>query len=112
MAVDNPRVIDAVGLEKQTGNVILTISDHLEWDADNEHVLMLQEKINAYLAFVESGEILESYPKAKSKTCVISVIALYHPNETGLRFLECARNTLEGVGIEFRFQQKHFNSPP
>ncbi|MFT4926244.1 MAG: hypothetical protein ACI8WB_002342 [Phenylobacterium sp.] len=26
---------------------------------------MLQEKLNAYLSFVESDEILESYPDAK-----------------------------------------------
>lgn len=47
------------------------ISDHLDWDDELEHIHALQEKINAYLRFVESGEILGKYPQAAGKTPVI-----------------------------------------
>ena len=38
-------------------NVVLTITDHLEWDIENEHLLILQDKINAYLGAIEDGEL-------------------------------------------------------
>jgi len=55
MSVEQRKVIDFVGISKADGRAILTISDHLPWLADNEHLLILQDKINDYLAFLESG---------------------------------------------------------
>ena len=57
MAVDQTRVVDTVGLETETGAVILTIYDHLDWSDTLAHQTVLQEKINTYLLFIESGEI-------------------------------------------------------
>lgn len=49
MSVDNPNVIDFIS-EQDDDKVVLTISDHLEWDdEDNNHLYLLQEKVNAYL---------------------------------------------------------------
>ena len=62
MTIDQTGVVDFIGIDT-AGNVRLTISDHLEWDVNTkEHLFQLQEKLNCYLAFVESGEILETYP--------------------------------------------------
>ena len=55
MSVENSQVIDAISINPQDV-VVLTISDHLEWDEENEHLLLLQNKINAYLGVIESGE--------------------------------------------------------
>jgi hypothetical protein len=59
MSVENNEVIDVVSVDKQ-GNAILTISDHLEWSEDNEHLLILQTKINTYLGSIESGELFDA----------------------------------------------------
>lgn len=64
MSVENTQVIDLIGFEESTGKVILTIADHLPWD-DSEHLPLLQKKLISYLAFIESGEIYESYPRAR-----------------------------------------------
>jgi hypothetical protein len=37
----------------------------------NEHLLILQDKLNSYLRFIETGEIFESYPAAKNSSLVI-----------------------------------------
>jgi hypothetical protein len=110
MSVEQTNVIDFISKD-QDGNVVLTISDHLEWDDQNEHLLVLQKKINAYLAFIESGEIDEQYPDAKTRKRVIKVVALYHPNEMGEKFLSQVKEIIEGAGFSFKFEQKHFNSP-
>ena len=75
MSIDQTNVVDAIGVDNATGDVVLTIADHLEWTgSDNEHLLLLQEKLNTYLSFVESGELLEAYPDAKGRTVLIDVV--------------------------------------
>jgi len=99
MPVDNPNVIDAVGVLPAENQVVLTIFDHLEWnDADN-HLLTLQAKINRYLAFIESGELLEKYTAAADRQMRVDVCCQYAPSSDGERFLERARIVVEGAGF-------------
>jgi len=104
MGVDNTSVIDFVSINQQ-GVVVLTISDHLEWDSENEHLLLLQEKINAYLGTIESGEIYESYPSAVDKEFEISVAVKYSPDKTALEFFEKVRIYLLSCGYGFSYCQ-------
>jgi hypothetical protein len=46
MSVEDKTVIDIITTDKQ-GMLVLTISDHLEWDDENGHLLLLQDKINS-----------------------------------------------------------------
>jgi len=34
----------------------------LEWDGDNEHIFLLQEKINACIMAIETRQLNEKYP--------------------------------------------------
>ena len=99
MPVDNPEVIDAIGLLEAKGEVVLTIFDHLEWDDANEHLLILQEKINRYLVFIEGQELLEKYPAAAERQVRIDVCCQYGPSSNGERFMERARVVVEGAGV-------------
>jgi hypothetical protein len=110
MSVDQISVVDVVSLN-EAGEVILTISDHLPWDEKNEHLLILQEKINRYLVFVESGEICAKFPESKAKKVIVSVVALYPPTEAANQFLIQVGQIVEAAGLGFEFRQKHFNSP-
>jgi hypothetical protein len=56
VSVEQFDVVDVVSIDKKTGHVILTISDHLDWSNSVEHQTILQAKLNKYLAFVESLE--------------------------------------------------------
>ena len=44
MSVDQLDKVDFISKTSE-GNVELTISDHLEWDDKNEHLLILQNKV-------------------------------------------------------------------
>ncbi len=103
MTIEQTKLIDIIGIENATGKVHLTISDHLPWDSQNHHLLLLQEKINFYLAFIESGEIYESYPDSKNREFVIVIKLLFQPNGDGVHFLDLAKQTIEGAGFEFSF---------
>jgi hypothetical protein len=100
MSIDQANVVDFIGIEGSS--VVLTISDHLGWDDEDEHLLALQEKINAYLRFVESGEILDTYPQAAGKTPVINVVMHVPPSPGGSEFLDRIRSILTDAGFKLR----------
>src|SRR5688500_18168770 len=59
MTIVQTGVVDWMGIEKGTGHVSLTVVDDLDWNDEQNHLLLLQEKLNTYLAFIESGEVFE-----------------------------------------------------
>lgn len=102
MSVENLEVIDVVHTDKND-NVVLTISDHLEWDKNNEHLITLQNKINYYLGTIEGGTLQEKYPDAKNRHIIINVVAQYPPHKVGEVFLERTKKILESAGYGFSF---------
>jgi len=104
MSVEKAGVIDAIGVEKNSGKVILTISDHLGWEDESGHLSTLQAKLNSYLAFIESGEMLESYPDARGRDVIIDVVGKDLPTPNAERFLEKAGKELARAGLVLRFK--------
>ncbi len=100
MTVEQTNIIDLIGTDK-SNQVILTISDHLEWD--NEHLLILQEKINTYLMFIESGQIYTSHPAAKEKKIIIRTVFKYVPDDNGLKFLQACDEIIANAGFKFEY---------
>jgi hypothetical protein len=99
MTVEQMNVIDLIGTDRETGDVILTISDHLDWSDSVEHQRVLQEKLNKYLAFVERGEIFERYPDAKDRLVMFRVVFKYRPDRSGRLFLKKAKEIIEDAGF-------------
>lgn len=106
MSLEQTKIIDFIGIEQTTGNLILTISDHLDW-SDNlqePHIGILQDKLNTYLSYIESGQVLKDYPNAKNNKIVISIVGKFEPSNKGLHFFNMVRDTLEKAGYGFRFE--------
>lgn len=59
MSIKQTRVVDWLGIEKGSENMSLMVVDDQDWTNEQEHLLLLQEKLNTYLSFVESGEVFE-----------------------------------------------------
>ena len=104
MSIDQTGVVDLIGVDNKTGDVVLTITDHLPWESDvNEHLLLLQEKINAYLSFVESGEIEDAYPDAVGRSVVIQVAGKFELEQQAKLFYSRAESIVKGAGMQLRF---------
>jgi len=104
MSVEQLDVVDIVSIDKNTGHVILTVSDHLDWSDTIAHQRTLQAKFNKYLAFVESGEILTGYPDARDRPVAIKVVFKHRPDEDGWRFLAKAKEIIESAGFSLRHE--------
>lgn len=111
MSIEKKDVIDFISVDAN-GNAVLTISDHLPWDQENEHLLLLQDKLNSYLGAIEDGQLYDSYPKAKNRNIIIRIVALHNPNGDGQIFLERVNEILASAGYGFEFRQKSFPDTP
>lgn len=104
MSVEQLDVVDIVSIDRRTGQVVLTISDHLDWSDTVAHQTLLQAKLNKYLAFVESGEILTRYPDARSRPVIIKLVLKYKPDREGFGFIARAQKVIEAAGFAFRHE--------
>ena len=102
MSVEDAKVVDAIGVERESGDVVLTITDHLDWSDEQAHLLVLQEKLNTYIRFIESGEIDESYPDAVGRPRVIDVVTQHKPSAGAREFFATVTTVLREAGIALR----------
>ena len=109
MSIDQERVIDYILLGPQTEAISLIITDHLEWSGnedehehDHEHMFKLQEKLNAYLRFVESDEIYETYPHLKGRSIIIEVLCKFPLSDRAQNFYNMICPVIEGAGMKLR----------
>ena len=104
MSIDETDTVDFIGIESASGLVVLTISDHLDWVDSGAHQRQMQSKINTYLKFAASGEMLASYPDAAGRDLLIAVKARHQPDEAGHDFLDRVRAGLKTMGLAFRYE--------
>ena len=104
MTVEEPGKIDFTAFDPQSGEMCLVISDHLDWTEQGEHLLLLQSKLNSYLAFIESGEIYTKVPKASGRKIVIEVMGKFPLSEEARRFYQLAGKAIEDAGFSLRFE--------
>jgi len=103
MTIEEAQVIDIISTAKDGRSVTITATDHLEWGG-KEHLMKIQEKLNSYLAFIESGEIFESYPDSKGKQININIICKYPPDAEGIKFLNLCKGSVENAGFQFCYK--------
>ena len=106
MTVEDIDTVDFTAVDKASGEVFLVIVDHLDWDEKTEldHAWKLQEKLNAYLRFLESGEVYDSLPAARGKEIDIRVVGKYPLNEMGKAFFQQAEKIIKGAGFRLKFE--------
>jgi hypothetical protein len=105
VTVSQTGVVDWLGIEKGSGAVSLTLIDDLDWNDERSHLLHLQEKLNAYLAFIESGEVYESLQRdlghqvPTSTPIKITILAKFDLTPQSRAFLNHATHTLRTGGL-------------
>lgn len=103
MSVVDTDSIDAIGLDKEARRVFLSIIDPLVWDQENVHLFTLQEKINTYLHFIESGELLKAMPDSEGFDIAIELILKHMPTDEAITFFDKSMQILFDKGIVFVF---------
>jgi hypothetical protein len=104
MSIEQTDVVDVTTIDKVSGDLWLTISDHLPWGGnEGEHLVLLQSKLNAYLRFIESGEVFEKMPDSRERGIVINLVGKFPLSEGAEIFLSKARVAVECAGLRLQF---------
>lgn len=83
MTIEQTQTVDFVSVDAMSGAVVLTIADHLGWDDQSRHLQLLQDKLNAYVAFIEGGELTATVPDAAGRQVIIRIRSKYPPSAHG-----------------------------
>jgi hypothetical protein len=101
MSIENSEVIDGIGTSKDSGDVVLLISDHLTWDDEPGHFSMLERKIGKYVQFTMSPQLVVAVPDARARRVRIELVCQHRPTELAERFLVAAAEQLKGMDLGF-----------
>jgi Family of unknown function (DUF6572) len=101
VSIEDTNQIDLIAVRPGSPVVSLVINDHLDWDDVGAHCLLLEEKLNAYIAFVESGQLARQHePELPADYTVEVHLAAQHPPPRAARpFLARAGQILAAVGM-------------
>lgn len=105
MSVRKVNVVDVLRIENGAGGIVLDLIDEEDWSDVHGHLLALQEKLNSYLAFIESGEVYEQLEASGQKVTPgtlpirVDVHARCPLHPHAQRFLEYVIRTFEGAGF-------------
>ena len=98
MSIEDADVVDFICVGA-SGDVELTIADHLDWEDTERHIELLQNKIYRYLDFIESGELCQSNPAAAGKQVVIRVRAKLSRAPRAIEFFDFISRVVEERGV-------------
>ncbi len=100
--IDQTKVIDFLSIGKIDGKIYLTISDHHDWKDPVNHIFLLQEKLNSYLAYIESGEIFEDNPSRKGREIVIDLVIKHQIPKKYEYIYNIADKVIGDAGFKFK----------
>jgi hypothetical protein len=105
MPLEVANKVDAIGIDVESGEVVLTIADSWDWRDEPTHLHALQMKFNSYLDFIETGQLLESYPSAEGRNVTICIVFRMAPTESAQQFLATAIKVAAENGCRLIWQQ-------
>jgi hypothetical protein len=104
MTIEQIDMVDFVTIDRVSGDAWLTISDHLPWDTEEgHHLVLLQDKLNAYLRFIESGELTAKFPEAIGRSVGIRLVGKFHLSAQGSRLFELSKAAITKAGFKLQF---------
>lgn len=65
MNIEYTDTIDGLAFKQETSSLILLLADGMDWLDINRHLLLLQDKLNTYILYIESKQYEEKYPNVE-----------------------------------------------
>ena len=92
VGVQNPWVIDAI--EGAGERVVLKMIETRPWDEAFDRMFQLQEKFNAYMAFILDGEMRADFPELLGRPVCVVLECLDYPPDAVVDFLQKVREQM------------------
>lgn len=104
MTIHQGEIIDYIGVDKSTDQLVLSIIDDADESIDCiEHIDLLKNKLNSYMHFINSGQnnLNENYA---NREVIISIFLKSQPAKKVEQFLIDVGSHIRGLNIEFKYQ--------
>jgi len=100
MTVEKINEVDGLAFDDKNNELILLITDHLEWDDETTHLNILQNKINSYLSFIENEQYKEIYPDCLIENYLLKIAFEYDVSQKCIDFLSYVANQIKPLNIK------------
>jgi hypothetical protein len=98
--VQNPRVVDLIRPDA-AGGVELLMLETRPWGSDPLQLAQLEEKLNAYLGYVQTGALAREYPHYAGGPVRFRLECAAPPDGDAARILTAMREFCASDGIAF-----------
>jgi hypothetical protein len=99
---DRVGVIDMIAHDPKKDEAVLVMNETEPWNGSDERLFQLQERFNAYVAFLLDGEFAEWDPKLARKRARIEVRCAHVPDARALDLFGQIHDQLAHQEIEVR----------
>lgn len=106
MSVLETDLIDYVYVNDGDDTPVLVVSDPLSWrpPEDETHLDVLREKLNAQIAFVETGQIKTVWPPYSGGLVRVEVVARHALTQAAEEFYGLARRVMREANMSLEFK--------
>lgn len=99
--VHNPRVVDLITLDDETGEVVLAMLEERPWGSDPQQLRQLEAKFNAYLEYVLGGHMGKQYPDYAERAVRIQLDCAENPRPEDGAFFTAMSNYAASESIRW-----------
>jgi hypothetical protein len=99
--VHNPKVIDLISLDAETGAVVLTMLEPRPWGSAENQIRQVEEKFNSYLQYALGGNLEHEYPQYAGTPMMFRLECAEMPGESETAFFESVVKFAAQENIEF-----------
>ena len=97
--VHNPRVVDLIERNAERNEVVLTMLEQRRWGSDPEQLRELEAKFNAYLSYVQGGQLVQQYPQYEGLLVCFHLDCTESPRGEAKRMISSMMNFAEAEGV-------------
>jgi hypothetical protein len=110
MSIKQINIIDSVAVSDEDGRLLLIISDELDWKKTQDHLEVLEKKLDLYLSCINNGEIYEIFPQGKGRPISIQIYAKFKFPQKALEYLEVVNKKVASweFGVEIKIEEVFF----
>lgn len=91
--IEKTNTIDGLAIDNENNKkLLMLLADGMDWSDEYNHLLLLQEKINNYIAYIESKQYLEKYEDIE--LIDIQIKFLFKETDNCEKFLEQVKKVI------------------
>lgn len=102
MAVTDQNIIDGMAFDEKNKILILEIYDHLNFEGafEFDHIVILQDKLNTYLWYINSKQYEEVYPNKIFQKFIINIHFKFNITENCQKYIQHSNFKLKSSNIQ------------